>query len=153
MLHSGHAGFSAGGMQTGLVVTGRYTVIRDWPIFTSPLRWQNTATNFRSAWWRSWILKRDFPCGIPDPRWKCTCSLPHHSLCLTCLLFTHPSSPPIHSQALRMSPPSSRLGSYITMMPQGFHFSSGTFYRCSFYFWQSVMIEDHQKLRSGTFIV
>lgn len=71
---------------------------------------------------------RHFPCGIPDQWWKSTCSLPAHSRCLTCPRFTYPpSSPPIHSQSLsNVSSPMA--GPYILLMPQGFHFSSGTIY-------------------------
>lgn len=148
------------GMQTSLVITGRYTGIRDWTIVTSPSRWQNAGSNFKSAWWRSsrsngkLNLKAQLSLWHSWPVVK-VYMLIKASLSLSYLSAVHSSSLSTHSFSIPPHVSSLMPGSYIMVMPKGFHFSSGTFHWCVFFFqcWLSVMTEDHLKLWSGTFIV
>ena len=75
-------------------------------------------------------LEHNFPCGIPDPRWKSTCSLPPHSRCLTGRLFT---LLPLHPFILNPSTGLLPRGWVIyKVRPLGCHFSSWTCRRCCF---------------------
>lgn len=127
------------GMQTSLVITGRYTGIRDWTTVTSPLRWQNAGSNFKSVWWRSsqsngkLNLKAQLSLWHSWPVVK-VYMLIKASLSLSYLSTIHSSSLSTHSFSIPPHVSSLMPGSYIMVMPQGFHFSSGTFHWCVFSF-------------------